>query len=47
LLAAAISRIISDHLLVAGLVEAGRREVEAWYTWDRVLPMYRQLLGIA
>jgi glycosyltransferase involved in cell wall biosynthesis len=46
-LAHAIEQVLSDSSLRSRLTEAGRREVQAKYTWDRVLPIYRLLLGIA
>lgn len=45
-LANAIQRVCTDESLRLSLMGNGRREVEAKYTWDRVLPMYRRLLKI-
>ena len=43
-LAAAIERVLHDDALRARLIANGRQEVAAKYTWDRVLPQYRNLL---
>jgi len=43
-IAAAVTRVTTDDSLRSRLVANGLREVEAKYTWDRVLPLYEQLL---
>lgn len=43
-LAAGIERMLTNAELRSRVIEAGRREVEAKYTWDQVLPKYRELL---
>jgi glycosyltransferase involved in cell wall biosynthesis len=45
-LADAINRLIADPLLRNRLIEAGAAEVRERFTWDVVLPKYRELLGI-
>ncbi len=43
-LAEAILRVTTDEALRLRLIDNARREVAAKFTWDRVLPLYRQLL---
>lgn len=45
-LAGNILRLIEDSNLRRGLVAAGRADVAARFTWERVLPLYRTLLGL-
>jgi glycosyltransferase involved in cell wall biosynthesis len=45
-LAAAIDRVLTDRALRSRLTGEALRDVEARYTWDRVLPLYRRLLGL-
>jgi glycosyltransferase involved in cell wall biosynthesis len=45
-LSAAIERIVDDVALRARLIENGLRIVRARYTWQTVLPMYRELLKL-
>jgi glycosyltransferase involved in cell wall biosynthesis len=45
-LADAINRLINDPLLRNRLIEAASRDVRERFTWDIVLPKYRQLLGL-
>lgn len=44
-LAAGIERMLTDTKLRERVIVNGRDEVEAKYTWDRVLPQYRQLFN--
>ncbi|CAN5573417.1 glycosyltransferase family 4 protein [soil metagenome] len=46
ILATAIQRVLTDADLRLRLISNGRREVEARFTWDRVLPMYRSFLEV-
>jgi glycosyltransferase involved in cell wall biosynthesis len=45
-LRAAIERVIGDKDLRHRLIEGGLRSVRERYTWDVVLPQYRELLGV-
>jgi len=45
-LAAAINRLIADPLLRNRLIDAAKVDVRTRFTWDAMLPKYRQLLGI-
>ena len=45
-LADAINRLIADPLLRNRLIEAGLADVRERFTWDMVLPRYRELLGV-
>jgi len=45
-LADAINRLIADPLLRNRLIEAGAADVRQRFTWDMVLPKYRELLGV-
>jgi glycosyltransferase involved in cell wall biosynthesis len=45
-LADAINRLIADPSLRNRLIEAGAADVRERFTWDVVLPKYRELLGI-
>lgn len=44
-LARAIRRVSEDAVLTGRLTDNAYRRVRAEYGWDRVLPMYRELLG--
>ncbi|MFT3786275.1 MAG: glycosyltransferase family 4 protein [Tepidisphaeraceae bacterium] len=45
-LARSIERLHNDATLRNRIIANGYREVDANYTWTRVLPMYRALLGV-
>jgi glycosyltransferase involved in cell wall biosynthesis len=45
LLANAITRVVTDFGLRHRLIEAGLQTVRGRYTWDRIIPQYRQVLG--
>jgi glycosyltransferase involved in cell wall biosynthesis len=45
-LSIAIRRVSEDPLLRQRLVENGLRDVRARFTWQKVLPQYRRLLGL-
>jgi glycosyltransferase involved in cell wall biosynthesis len=43
----AIEQVIDDHALRLRLIENGLRTVQERYTWDRILPQYRCVLGLS
>ena len=44
-LAEAINRLIANSTLRNGLIEAATADVRERFSWDVVLPKYRELLG--
>ena len=46
-LARAIERLLADPALAERLASAARADVQRRFTWDVVLPSYREVLGIA
>lgn len=45
-LAEGIRRVVEDREMRQALIENARTEVAEKYTWDAVLPRYREVLGI-
>jgi glycosyltransferase involved in cell wall biosynthesis len=45
LLAKAITRVVTDYGLRQRLIEAGLQTVRDRYTWDKIIPQYRQALS--
>jgi phosphatidylinositol alpha-mannosyltransferase len=45
LLAIAITRVVTDFGLRRRLIDAGLQTVRERYTWDKIIPQYRQALG--
>lgn len=41
--AAALSRLVTDQLLARRLGQAGRKAVETYYNWDRVIRDLREI----
>jgi glycosyltransferase involved in cell wall biosynthesis len=44
-LANAITRVVTEPGLRRRLIDAGLETVRARYTWDKIIPQYRQVLG--
>jgi glycosyltransferase involved in cell wall biosynthesis len=45
-LAAGIEHMLTDTRFRSRVIEAGRNEVESKYTWEQILPKYRELFGL-